>query len=247
MRKSMKPITFLLALCSAVAIASPASATPPDAISVRDEVFAANTESLYVLRTTTDNLGLHTSVHSETFLVKIDIASGAERYWLVYRARQDTQFDADPAKERLEASLLDRDLWHNPFAIVADAGAALAPVAVRGELDPAPAPASAEKTSRWSHREGTEFVFNHAEAMSRAKRSLAALMGEVSDVGRMAPVKTRELYAKREVDWNSCQFSRLGYPVGIGHSAFQIVRLSCHDGMEMERTSLIHAVPLSPS
>lgn len=237
----MKFLLFLSIFLAAACLSQPTSATPDDMITVEDEAFAANSDTLFVMRTVQDNLGLHTSTYAETFLVGIDVKSGEETHWLVYRARHDRVFSANAEEEGVETTLFDRETWHDPHAIVADAGASLAPTAVRGEttvLDHG-------ETIAMGYDYGPRFEFQRDDALTAARRSLIRLQDHVGEAPRMSMLTTRDIWDERAVDWDSCAFSSVGYPANLGAQAFQIVRVHCHDGYEGSTTSLLQAIPVS--
>lgn len=231
---------FSYAFSFAAAFSSPFSgATPPDIINIGDRVFATNADTLFVLRNTNDNLGVYTSDHTESFLVAIDIDSGEEQYWLVYRARRDTVFGSGNDLDQLRVTHLDRGEWHDPYMIAADAGAYL----LDGGGDGGHASVSVQPGSiRLSYDYGPEFHLHLPGSMSRAAASLAALSSQMSDVDRMATITTRDLLENRIVAWDTCSYTAQGLPIGSGTNAFQIVRMHCHDGEDMEQTSLLQAV-----
>ena len=221
------------------ALMQPAVQTPPDVITIGDDLFATNGETLFVYRSTNDNLGVCQSDYSERFLVAIDVATGEEQYWLVYRARRDQIFDEATGDERVEVTYSDREDWHDPYQIIADADAFLLE---RVGTPPPPAIIRQPGGIRLSYDSGQQFDIYYSPSVARARASLADLAQRMSDVPRMAPVSTRELLQNRQIDWDSCSFTALGRPLGTGPSAFQIIRLRCHDGDDMEQTSLLQVV-----
>ena len=193
------------------------------------------------MRATSDNLGLYTGFHGETFLVAIDPATGEETYWLVYREKQTVVYDDDTAEGRVETELLAREDWHDPYAIVADAGAMLAPFAMRGEAEDFARSADGE-TYTITHEDGPTFAFSRADALAQMDRSLAALAERVEDFKRMAPISTRDLYRDLLVDPGGCSFLNLGWSVGSEGSGYQLIRIECEDSEGLVTISLIQVI-----
>jgi hypothetical protein len=231
---------LIASLVGATALLAPsAQATPPDLVWIEDQPFAAATDTVFVLRTTIDNLGVYTSAHSETFLVAIDVATGEETYWLVYRARRDIV--DDPAKERVEVTLFDRKDWHDPYAIVADAGAALAPAAMPGEAEEIATSADGETYTIAADYPWPTFAFSRAASLAQMERSLVALAERVADAERIAPVSTRDLYPV-SLAYHDCSFATLGRPIGVNASGYQLIRIDCDAGEDVGSASLIQAI-----
>jgi hypothetical protein len=237
----MKRILVASLAAAAALLAPSARATPPDIVTIEDQPFAAAPDKVFVLRTTFDNLGVYSSSYSETFLVAIDVATGAESYWLVYRARRDLFSDATSAEGQAKVTLFDREDWHDPYAIVADAGAALASDAVFGKAEEIASPANGGTYTIAADDPWPAFAFSHADAIARMDRSMAALAKRVYDIERIAPISTRDLYGA-SIDADSCSFSKLGRPIGLGASAYQLIRIDCGDVEETGTTSLIQAI-----
>lgn len=237
----------LIPLCVAALalVATPAAATPPDVIEIEDQLFALSNDTVFVLRSSTDNLGVYYSLYRETWLVAIDVESGAETSWLVWRGRRDTVFGEDGSDESLAVTLIDREAWHDPMQVIGDAGAELVLGDDRHARETEPLVANAAgmfdvSIDYWPH-----FAWQRGAALDRARRSVATLAANVAEVDRLAPVTTAELFAMREVDWDSCQFRQHGYPRGAGANSYLLVRVDCEGMDNGERTSLIQAV--SPS
>ena len=190
----MKRLLIAMLAGAAALLAPAAQATPPDTIWIEDQPFAASSDKFFVLRITTDNLGVYSRTHSETFLVEIDVATGEERIWLVYRAHVDREAIDASGKEQAKVTLYDREDWHDPYAIVADAGAALAPIMVYGTAEELANPADGVTYAipGWSHLPG--YTFSRSASLAQAERSLTELAGSVLDAERLAPISTLDLY-----------------------------------------------------
>ena len=103
--------------------ATAASATPPDTIYVKDQLFGANETHLFFLRTANDNLGLHVFGMKDTYLVAKNIDTGLDdEIWPVLRQHGAPEYDEAGAPTALIqtfplASATD------PFAVLAERGA----------------------------------------------------------------------------------------------------------------------------
>ncbi|MEL1252080.1 hypothetical protein [Aurantiacibacter gilvus] len=241
----MKPISALACVTGALLVATPAAATPPDVIDISDQLFALSNDAVFVLRSSTDNLGVYYSSYRETWLVGIDVATGEETAWLVYRGRRDTVFGDDGTDESLAVTLIDRESWHDPMQVIADAQAERVLGEGRGRRDgealiPDASGQFAVELDYWPR-----FAWQRRAALDRARASVATLAANVAETDRLAPVTTRELFAMREVEWDSCAFHQHGYPRGTAANAYLLVRVDCEGVDNGETTSLIQVV--SPS
>ena len=242
----MKHLLAPAAVAAALTLsATPAAATPPDVIEIRDQLFALSDDTVFVLRTSVDNLGVYFSSYRETWLVGIDVATGEETMWLVWRGRRDTEFGADAGNEWYEITTFDREDWHDPMQVVADARAELVLGDDRGASRSALLEPDAAGRFTVTMDYLPTFAWQRAAAIDHARASVDTLAANVAEAERMAPVTTRELFAMREVQWDSCTFHQHGYPHGVGRRAYLLVRLDCESMETGERTSLIQAV--SPS
>ncbi|RJY09366.1 hypothetical protein [Aurantiacibacter aquimixticola] len=76
-------------------------------------------------------------------------------------------------------------------------------------------------------------------AAPSGQASLYAPSQRVSDAQRKSMLPTRDIWKERAVDWGSCEFARIGYPIGVGISAFQPIRMTCGDEDGLAPASLI--------
>lgn len=237
----------LLALCcAALALSStPAAATPPDMIEISDQLFAMSDQTVFVLRSSVDNLGVYFSSYRETWLVGIDVATGEETMWLVWRGRRDTRFGNDAADEWAEITTFDREQWHDPMQVIADADAELVLGLGRGVRDDAQLEPDAAGRFTVAMDFAPTFSWQRSVSIEHARTSVESLASRVAEAERMAPITTHELFAMREVEWDSCTFNQHGYPHGTGERAYLLVRLDCESMETGERTRLIQVV--SPS
>ncbi|APE27229.1 hypothetical protein [Aurantiacibacter gangjinensis] len=230
----MKIIATLF-LSALIFLAVPARATPEDIITLRDEVFAIGPDSVFVLRTSRDNMGSYYNLQIESHLVRIDLESGDETSWLVYRALRQTVFDEDPALERHETVTQSVGYWHDPFAVIADAGATFhAGSSDAGMRLPQPETGEAEP-DRFTIRYDRDVIFAFSQMQARARaRSAVDVFGQsLFDAPRMSTASTRELFlemfAGMMSEWGVCDFATDGLPEGMGDRRIQLVRMQCGD------------------
>ena len=240
----MKRALALSGAAAALFVAAPAAATPPDVIDIRDQLFALSNDTVFVLRSSVDNLGVYYSSYRETWLVGIDVASGEETSWLVYRGRRDTVFGDDGNDEGVAVTLMDREDWHDPMQVIADAQAELVLGEGRQRTDdealvPDAAGQFVVERDYWPR-----FAWLRDDALGQLRVSVSTLAAQVAEADRMAPVSTQELFAMREVEWDSCAFYEHGY---TRSNSYLIVRIDCESGETGETTSLIQVVNPSSS
>lgn len=95
--------------------ASVAQATPPDFIQIHDQLLAVSAESLFLLRTSNDNLGLYDAEIRTTALIELDRKTGAETVWPAYAARHNPDPDKGVAPYFQLVRPLDLPGTANPF------------------------------------------------------------------------------------------------------------------------------------
>jgi hypothetical protein len=100
-------------------LASPASATPPQVVSVTDVLLGANETHLFLLRQTDDNMGRYQPLQSDVLLVARNRSTNLdEEIWPVSRSIDSgPEFADEGNKERLEVLALEGAV--NPFDILA--------------------------------------------------------------------------------------------------------------------------------
>lgn len=90
----------MIAAVSMLGLTLPASATPPDIIDVRDEIFGISQTQVLLLRTTFDNPGPHIAGRNDVLLVSVDIATGERTLWPVYRIYRGPDPQSDWLRSR---------------------------------------------------------------------------------------------------------------------------------------------------
>ena len=109
-------------LALALACAAPAAqATPPDAFAISDQLFGISADTVFLLRTGSDNMGLYAANRRGVALVLIDRRTGDETLLPVYRSFRFPDFDQpDSARTTIRADALPGAI--DPFAILRDHG-----------------------------------------------------------------------------------------------------------------------------
>ncbi|SEB59229.1 hypothetical protein [Rhodobacter sp. 24-YEA-8] len=226
-----------------------ARATPPDIIDLRDEIFGFSEQSIFLLRSTWDNLGVYSSEQREVFLVVVDRQSGAESLAPVYQVRRDE----DQARE---ASGPGTTWWMtravvpaeavNPWQVLAEARGV--PYGAGGQGDSGPAPVEGSLApggeihigleTGWSWRgEGAVLVAGIGSRLD----GIAAALGEPQ---RIAPVTVRDLLAGQVFTDQDCDIAGgqvLDRAAGGPPSA--LVRIDCVEGEGGQLASLLIVLP----
>lgn len=235
-----------LASVLGIACAGNASATPPDFIEIRDTPFAANAQSVFVIRQTTDNLGLHHALQVERFLVEIDVDSGKETLHPIYRGHRIEVWNDRVEDNESVATVSPSPDWVNPYRVIADKGAfplsfhsrSGTPADVRQQQD--------GDAVILNPRHGPQFAFSVKLQIERLVKAAGVMAVAVSNASRMSTQSTHEVYAQRTTDPETCLFRPEGWWFGNAHEPVQLVRITCHEGEELELTSLLFPVRGTP-
>lgn len=223
----MKP--FLRSLLAALlwAAAPAAQATPPDTLSLRDELFGVAPCCVLVMRVTSDNLGLYDGTHRDAVLVVIDRRSGEERQHPVYRITgRAGQEQAVPLPGAAAPYALLGGMRGLPLS-QAD-GLVSAFRAVTREAD----------TLVVTGEDGPPIRAGIPALLRRLEASMAGLAQVLGDYPRPAPVSTADLLEGRAGQGSACRFTgawRVGDPAS-GPPA-ELVRVECQ--AEGETTSVL--------
>lgn len=220
---------------------APALATPETVIDVRDEPFGLSARHLFVLRTTTDNLGLYESTRIETFLVAIDLGTSKEEYWPVYRALKTTDYD-DTGKDLGVVIRPDEttDLA-DPLAILAAHGgipwgALYFPKHVNADFQ------VSETGSAFVLDQTTPppLSLKKSDVAERLAAMSGALAEQVSNYPRMSAMQTTDFFADRLIDPKTCTPGQVFRPHPPFRSAEAIaIRLDCTANEDIGNTSVI--------
>ncbi len=246
MKIARQSLTSLLAvglvLASSQISPGPAFATPPDVIDIREEPFGLNETHLFVLRSSTDNLGLYESLRVETFLVAIDAATGEEEHWLIDRSVRSSEYSEDG--EMLGYKVVrDEGLADvNPFAILAERDALpWSAVSLTGWYE-VKADFARTPDGGWqaSYPSGQVFRIADAALVQKLVGVSDFMSRNVADHPRMASIATRQLFADRTVPLESCE------PAAVfNHFALRapgtelLVRIDCSVRDEVGVTSVV--------
>lgn len=238
-------MNLLARFCAAVAVAlaAPLAATPPDVVSVHDSAFAVDDTSIYLLRRTDDNLGLHTATRSEVFLVRVDAASGLEEVVPVHSEDSNFEWFSDTQIKRSVTPNRTPEMV-DPFAYVAEAGATLLgwnPRAAEAYMPPL-------------ERTGEAVVLRHSEershtlavetAHARARAAMQVLADEVGGRPRYAGQTTGEFYMQQAASAGDCSIGAESWPARTATGMVQLFRVTCRDE-EMGNPVLSILVPVA--
>ena len=245
-RTIVRGLAHALALgLAATAFGPSASATPPDVVTIDDTLLAASSTHVFVLRSTSDNLGSHYAYRTETWLVSIDAQTGAETLWPLHAAVQSTEFGGEGEPDRKVVETDDNADAVDLFGTLAREGAV--PLLARrgwGGLR--------EVETR---REGgsvvlvsdarTRYAMPFDAATAQVAASARALGEKVGDVRRIGSLGTRSVYRDIAFDADRCTFEALGWSLAFDApiGPRQPVRVTCEDTESMGRISLIQLAP----
>ncbi len=235
-----------LAAALTLSVSLPASATPPDIINVHDDIFGISEAHVFVLRTTSDNLGLHVTGRNDVLLVATEIATGHQTIWPVYRINRgpDVATDATGAMEKTQV-----ESWEdarNPYEILADHSGvpALAAYTLRGNENPKIT--LTDETLEVAYADGEAYRLETDALFDSLAATRTKLAEGIGEYDRMAPITTRELLASFVFDAQACDATE---PVLLAATAdslpVQLSRVTCtaEDGM----ISTSHHVIVPPS
>lgn len=95
--------------------ALPVMATPPRTLEIRDRLFARNADTLFLIRETRDNHGLHGVTQTDTLLIFRNLSGGDDRGFQGVARVVDRGPDGDPRVETLPLSAPANpyDLYHD--------------------------------------------------------------------------------------------------------------------------------------
>lgn len=240
-----KHVGFAAAL--SFCLSFPASATPPDIMNVRDDLFGMSQNHIFVLRMTADNLGLHITGRNDVLLVATEITTGRETLWPVYRIYRGPDYATDDTglTERIEVESWDGA--RNPYDILAEYSGvpalALAADPQQEREQPKVSLTNEALTIKYAdgakHRLETEALF---AGLNDTRERLADAIGEYD---RMAPITNRELLADFTFKVESCKAQDPISPrATASNTPVQLVRVACDDAGGMISTSHYVIVPL---
>lgn len=220
---------LLIVAIGLVGMPCQAFATPPDIIDVRDDLFGISRSSLFLLRITRDNLGLHTSEQRDVVLVAVDRLTGRETLWPVYRARHVPDIDRDGSDVRQKTEVSKRPNAVDPFAKLGESdgypiGMADAPVDARADIT------IKDGVLTVTFPNGFVAKRKMSAVLSAVSGSLDKLADSVGDYERLAPIRTRDLLAGQSFEAQACKVSDpFGYDDRSGAPPVSIARVTCSD------------------
>lgn len=113
---------IILTFITLLLISTRAFATPPDIITIRDELFGMSETHVFIMRTTSDNHGLHETGSNDVLFMAIDIEARAERMWHLYYVKRMSDYANDQdGRSEVVTSQLSEELV-NPFVILDEYG-----------------------------------------------------------------------------------------------------------------------------
>lgn len=243
------PSTVKLVLVSAVALLgaaippSASRATPPDVVVITDTLFGMSKDRVFVLRTSRDNLGLHMSLRTETWLVAIDPQTGEETLWPVHAARRDADWNPETQTSVWEVTTDDNPLAVNPYEVLSQFDGSPVEPAASDKSVLIGAAASGDLRARLGPERA--FEVEVAPARERYVKSVQAMARSVVDADRLAPIKTRDVFEDSVEGVSKCSFASLGHRglLQSGGQNYLAVRVTCSAYDWVEGHSLIQLVP----
>ncbi|MCK0129502.1 hypothetical protein [Erythrobacter sp. F6033] len=232
-----------ICLACAAIISAPASATPPDVIDIHERPFGVSDTHLFVLRSSSDNLGLHESLRVETFLVAIDLKSGAEKMWVIDRLTQYRDYAENGDQLDYVTKRDDGLKLVNPYAVLIEYGAVPWDGVTRigsGWIEPQIVQSEAAITVTYG--EDTTFHVT-AEALASKLDGLHTFMTKnVADHQRLSTISTREMFADRGIPVTACKPQEVLDYWSMGEGPGKLLRVVCTLGEDDGVTVMV--VPL---
>ncbi|NPD15355.1 hypothetical protein HOY34_09105 [Xinfangfangia sp. D13-10-4-6] len=251
----MRCLAGAIMLSLALGLAGRAGATPPDVIDVSDEVFGFSQDSIVLLRSLRDNLGLYTAERRYAFLVTVDRASGAESLQPVcqiYRHEDTDQAGNAPGVLSWASHDETPDDAVNPWDVLAAAGGS--PFRPGGFQDIEAAGLSGSLAAgaiRISAESGSNAAWSGEGAvlLTGAGARLDAVADRLGDMPRMGPLRAGDLLRDQAFGPESCTIADVLIFGGIaggmtGGEPSAMLRMDCGDAEEGLAASLLVAVPM---
>ncbi len=236
-------LAWLAGCTLALSAPNPAFATPPDIIDIVETPFGLSETHLFVLRSSSDNLGLYDSMRTETFLVAIDLSTGEEEFWLVDRAERTLEYDVDGdpldhvVKRDAGATVI------NPISILTERGGLVWSAIELTLVEPTLG--ETETGYTLSYPGGITFGIDKTTIAQRFARMTTFMAENVADRRRMSTMSTREVFAGRFASADDCKpgdvlesAAMRAYPV------FQIVRVECTSDIDDGITAFVSVWPV---
>ncbi|MEM6476372.1 MAG: hypothetical protein AAF687_09415 [Pseudomonadota bacterium] len=243
----MKKFAIIAAVAGA-AFAAPVAATPPNVMTVEDQAFGLSEDELFVLRTTSDNLGSYFEARHETFLVAIALDDGAETYWPVNSVSVTTVFGEEGEDDRRELVRPDGAGHANPFDILAERGGLPWRAVAPGAGNFITAAFEQDETSVTVRYEGlSAFTLGKSDAVARVRSVMDRIAAEVPDYPSTSTVMSSERFASRMIVPEMCRYSVNDYAASpLTYTALQLVQVTCGDGEDLDSNTVLIPVRAEP-
>lgn len=244
--------SFTAAILVGLGAAIPdANATPPTIIDIREEPFGLSSTHLFVIRSSADNLGLYESMRAESFLVAIDLATGAEEIWLLDRVTTVRDYAEDGSQLDFVTTRDEGLVAVNPYAVLAERGAVpWSAVSLDGTtiLPPEIARDPEVDAITVTYAHGPAYRLTAGELSGAIERLSASMARNVADRTRMSRMSTRAVFAERFVAIERCKpDGMLEYWTIDRESQARLLRITCGAQDDEGVTSLIVQLnPVSP-
>ncbi|MEO0907214.1 MAG: hypothetical protein AAFY07_06775 [Pseudomonadota bacterium] len=235
-------MTYMLSLVT------PAHATPPSVITIEDRPFGLSENELFVLRTTSDNLGTYTRSRYETYLVAISLETGTQTLWHIETAQFGVTADNHPGVGDDEARPPPMIVTHQPaFRIMANRDGLFWGAVSQiyfGTLSK-PTLSVDKDVLTVSGNNRPSFSIRVADALAYVTSSAQKIATNVPDYWRFEPISTRDQFGSMALEDAKCNYAvadLAGLPGAT--RLLQLVRVECLE-KELETTRYSFLVPIT--
>lgn len=223
-----------MATILSLGLSSPATATPPDKIDVRDDLFGIGPTHVFFLRTTFDNLGLHITGRNDVLLVATEIVTGSETIWPVYRAYRGPDYAADETGLADEIKIEPWDGARNPYDILAEFSGVPAVATYPWWFNDQPELSLTREALTVAYSDGAAYRLETEALFAGLTATRERLADAIGEYDRMAPVTNRDLLTDTHFDVGSCAATDpIRRAATTNGMPVQLVRVTCEveDGM----------------
>lgn len=218
-----------------------AAATPPDAISIHDELLGIGIREILVLRTVSDNLGSYGANVSTVFIVAIDANSATEMLWPAHRVRLVPDYENDASG--LTPSLRSEALANrrNPFDVLSERSAMPAGAMSSLQGKPSVMSYSAQEGIDVRYPDGTNYGLTAGELRLRWENAADQLRETMAPYARLGPLAAKDLIAFEALDLSACALSHpASWSLPVGSEAMQVLRVTCEgEGLSWSRLLVV--------
>lgn len=237
---------FFAAFCAGVlALASPGYASPDSFIDIHEEPIGMSETHLFLLRTSTDNLGYYEALRAEIFLIVQDLQSGAQEVIVIDKFVHSSDYSDDG---ELTGFSIKRDVGVQPIdpASVLRARGALPWAAIHRPPGFAPLATITMGEQAIEVQIGGNLPLRLArEAIQEKLTRMGRFMADnVAEHPRSSSMTTKQHFEAREVKAAQCHSAQLlGYwMLGRGNLPY-LLRVHCAYDEDSETTSIVMALP----